>query len=41
MGHEAQSSEARFTEYVNSLASVLGREDRAGPFNLETAVANP
>ena len=32
MGHEAQSSEARFTEYVNSLASVLGREDRAGPF---------
>jgi SRSO17 transposase len=32
MGHEAQSSEARFEEYVDSLASVLGREDRAGPF---------
>ena len=32
MGHEAQPSEARFAEYVNSLASILGREDRAGPF---------
>ena len=32
MGHEAQSNDARFAEYVDSLASVLGREDRAGPF---------
>src|ERR1700751_6254484 len=32
MGHEAQSSEARFAEYVDSVVSVLGREDRAGPF---------
>ena len=32
MGHEAHSSGARFAEYVDSLASVLGREDRAGPF---------
>ena len=32
MGQEAQSSEARFAEYVSCLASVLGREDRAGPF---------
>ena len=32
MGHEAQPSEARFAEYVDCLASVLGREDRAGPF---------
>ena len=27
----AQSSEARFVEYVDALATVLGREDRAGP----------
>ena len=26
-----QSSEARFSEYVEALATVLGREDRAGP----------
>ena len=32
MGQEAQSGEARFAEYVSGLASVLGREDRAGPF---------
>ncbi len=32
MGHEGHSSEARFAEYVDSLATVLGREDRAGPF---------
>ena len=31
MEHEAQSSEARFVEYVDSLAQVLGREDRARP----------
>ncbi len=27
----AQSSEARLVEYVDALATVLGREDRAGP----------
>jgi SRSO17 transposase len=27
----AQSSEARFVEYVDALTTVLGREDRAGP----------
>ena len=32
MGHEGHSSGARFAEYVDSLATVLGREDRAGPF---------
>src|ERR1700678_1088613 len=32
MEHEAQTSEARFAEYVDSLTAVLGREDRAGPF---------
>ena len=26
-----QSSETRFSEYVEALATVLGREDRAGP----------
>jgi hypothetical protein len=26
-----QSSEVRFSEYVEALATVLGREDRAGP----------
>jgi SRSO17 transposase len=31
MEHEAQSSEARFAEYVGSLAAVLGRGDRALP----------
>jgi SRSO17 transposase len=31
MGHEAQSSEARFAGYVGSLAAVLGRADRAQP----------
>jgi len=31
MEHQAQSSEARFAGYVDSLAAVLGREDRAGP----------
>src|SRR6266853_679816 len=31
MEHEAQSSEARFAEYVDSLAAVLGRDDRAQP----------
>ena len=32
MGHEGHSSGARFAEYVNSLTTVLGREDRGGPF---------
>jgi SRSO17 transposase len=32
MGHETHSSAARFAEYVDSLATVLGREDRARPF---------
>ena len=27
-----QSSESRFSEYVEALATVLRREDRAGPF---------
>ena len=31
MEHEAQSSEARFAEYVDTLAAVLGRDDRAQP----------
>jgi SRSO17 transposase len=31
MGHGAQSSEARFAEYIDSLAAVLGRDDRAQP----------
>ena len=31
MDHEAQSSEARFAEYVDALTAVLGREDRARP----------
>jgi DDE superfamily endonuclease len=31
MEHRAQSSEARFAEYVDSLAAVLGRDDRAQP----------
>jgi len=31
MEHEAQSSEARFVAYVDALAAVLGREDRAEP----------
>ena len=31
MEHQGQSSEARFAGYVDSLAAVLGREDRAGP----------
>ena len=31
MGLWTQSSEARFSEYVEALATVLGREDRAGP----------
>jgi SRSO17 transposase len=31
MEHEAQTSEARFAEYVGSLAVVLRREDRALP----------
>ena len=31
MGFWTQSSEARFSEYVEALATVLGREDRAGP----------
>jgi len=31
MGHGAQSSETRFAEYVDSLATVLGREDRVRP----------
>src|SRR6516165_12341349 len=26
-----QSSETRFSEYIEALATVLGREDRAGP----------
>ena len=30
MGFWTQSSEARFSEYVEALATVLGREDRAG-----------
>jgi SRSO17 transposase len=32
MGDDTQAGEARFAEYVDCLASVLGREDRAGPF---------
>ncbi len=32
MGHETHWSGARFAEYVDSLATVLGREDRAQPF---------
>jgi hypothetical protein len=31
MEHEAQTSEARFAEYVGSIAGVLGRDDRARP----------
>jgi SRSO17 transposase len=31
MEHEAQSSEARFAEYVDTIAGVLGRDDRARP----------
>jgi SRSO17 transposase len=31
MGPWAQSSEARFAEYVDALTSVIGRGDRAGP----------
>jgi SRSO17 transposase len=31
MEHEAQSSEARFAEYVDTLAAVLGRGDRVQP----------
>ncbi len=31
MEHEAQSSEARFAGYVDALAAVLGRHDRAQP----------
>jgi SRSO17 transposase len=31
MEHEAQTSEARFAEYVDCLAAVLGREDRVLP----------
>jgi SRSO17 transposase len=31
-GHETHWSGARFAEYVDSLATVLGREDRAQPF---------
>jgi SRSO17 transposase len=31
MEYEGQSSEARFSEYVDSLAAVLGRDDRAQP----------
>jgi SRSO17 transposase len=31
MEHEAQRSEARFAEYVDRLAAVLGRDDRAQP----------
>jgi SRSO17 transposase len=31
MKHEAGTSEARFAEYVGSLAGVLGRDDRARP----------
>ena len=31
MEREAQSSEARFACYVDALAAVLGRKDRAGP----------
>ncbi len=31
MGRGAQSSETRFAEYVDSLATVLGREDRVRP----------
>jgi SRSO17 transposase len=31
MEHEAQTSEARFAEYVDSIAGVLGRDDRARP----------
>jgi SRSO17 transposase len=31
MEHEAQTSEARFAEYVDSLTAVLGRDDRAQP----------
>ena len=31
MEHDAQSSEARFSEYVDSLSAVLGRDDRAQP----------
>ena len=32
MGHETHWSGARFAEYVDLLATVLGREDRAQPF---------
>src|SRR6202050_1149193 len=31
MEHEAQTSEARFAEYVDTIAGVLGRDDRARP----------
>ena len=31
MEHDAQSSEARFSEYVDTLSAVLGRDDRAQP----------
>jgi len=31
MEHDAQSSEARFSEYVDTLSSALGRDDRAQP----------
>ncbi len=33
MEPEAQSSEARFVAYVDALAAVLGREDRAQPLS--------
>ena len=32
MGGSSGESEARFSAYVDSLASVLGHADRAGPF---------
>jgi SRSO17 transposase len=31
MEHDAKSSKARFSEYINSLSSVLGRDDRVQP----------
>ena len=31
MEHDAESSEARFSEYVDTLSAVLGRDDRAQP----------
>jgi len=33
MDDEARASEARFVEYIESLAQVLGYVDRAGPLN--------